>query len=70
MDAASNSHYNRRSESTQMASNGANLLEIQNAGNWNSEQVARAYVENSRRIQVRFFWFLFLLLKFLSIMSE
>lgn len=45
-------HSYRRTAATRMAENGATILDIQIAGGWKSEKIARRYVENSNKTKV------------------
>lgn len=46
------SHSFRRTTATRMAENGATILDIQIAGGWKSEKIARKYVESSNKTKV------------------
>ena len=46
------SHSFRRTAATRMAENGATILDIQIAGGWKSEKIARKYVESSNKTKV------------------
>ena len=45
-------HSYRRTAATRMAENGATILDIQIAGGWKSEKIARKYVESSNKTKV------------------
>ena len=45
-------HIYRRTAATRMAENGATILDIQIAGGWKSEKIARRYVESSNKTKV------------------
>ena len=46
------SHSIRRTGATRIAENGGTILEIQLAGGWKSDKIARSYVEKSMRTKV------------------
>jgi integrase len=46
-------HSVRRTAATRMAENGATVIEIQVAGGWKSEKVAKSYINKSMKMKVR-----------------
>ena len=45
-------HSVRRTAATRMAENGATIIEIQVAGGWKSEKVAKSYINKSMKMKV------------------
>jgi len=60
------SHSFRRTAATRMAENGATILDIQIAGGWKSEKIARRYVEKSNKTKASYYIHQFTFSTFIS----